>query len=74
MLIGGAVKGGRVLADWPGLAKKNRYDGRDLRITTDLRSVLKGALADHLKIAQHSLNTEVFPGSASVKGISLLRA
>ena len=50
------------------------HEGRDLRITTDLRSVLKGALADHLKIAQHSLNTEVFPGSASVKGISLLRA
>jgi len=73
-VLGGAVQGGRVLADWPGLAKKNRYDGRDLRITTDLRSVLKGALADHLKIAQHSLNTEVFPGSTSVKGISLLRA
>jgi len=73
-VLGGAVQGGRVLADWPGLAKKNRYDGRDLRITTDLRSVLKGVLADHLKIAQRHLNTEVFPGSESVKGLSLLRA
>jgi uncharacterized protein (DUF1501 family) len=73
-VLGGAVKGGRVLADWPGLAKKNRYDGRDLRITTDLRSVLKGVLADHLKIAERSLNAEVFPGSESVKGIALLRA
>ena len=73
-VLGGAVKGGRVLADWPGLAKKNRYDGRDLRITTDLRSVLKGVLADHLKITERSLSTEVFPGSESVKGIALLRA
>ena len=63
-----------MLADWPGLAKKNRYDGRDLRITTDLRSVLKGVLADHLKIGERALATEVFPGSESVKGVALLRA
>ena len=73
-VLGGGVQGGRVLADWPGLAKKNRHDGRDLRITTDLRSVLKGVLADHLKIAERSLNSEVFPGSESVKGVTLLRA
>ena len=73
-VLGGAVQGGRVLADWPGLAKKNRHDGRDLRITTDLRAVLKGVLADHLKIAQRSLSTEVFPGSESIKSLSLLRA
>jgi uncharacterized protein (DUF1501 family) len=73
-VLGGAVQGGRVLADWPGLAKKNRYDGRDLRITTDLRSVLKGVLADHLKITDRRLGSEVFPGSESVKGVALLRA
>ena len=73
-VLGGAVQGGRVLADWPGLAKKNRYDGRDLRITTDLRSVLKGVLADHLKVTERRLGSEVFPGSESVKGIALLRA
>lgn len=73
-VLGGAVQGGRVLADWPGLAKKNRHDGRDLRITTDLRSVLKGVLAEHLRIAERSLSNEVFPGSGSVKGLALLRA
>jgi uncharacterized protein (DUF1501 family) len=72
-VLGGAVQGGRVLADWPGLAKKNRYDGRDLRITTDLRSVLKGVLVDHLKVAERSLNSDVFPGSDAVKGLALLR-
>jgi uncharacterized protein (DUF1501 family) len=72
-VLGGAVRGGRVLADWPGLAKKNRYDGRDLRVTTDLRSVLKGVLGEHLRVSERSLNTDVFPGSESVKGLALLR-
>ncbi len=71
-VLGGAVKGGRVLADWPGLAKKDRFEGRDLRTTTDLRAVLKGVLSDHLQVASRSLNTEVFPGSETVKGMSLL--
>jgi uncharacterized protein (DUF1501 family) len=73
-VLGGAVAGGRVIADWPGLAKKNRYDGRDLRTTTDLRAVLKGVLGTHLKVPERVLNAEVFPGSESVKGLALLRA
>ena len=73
-VLGGAVKGGRVIADWPGLAKRDRNEGRDLKITTDLRAVLKGVLADHLQIAAQSLNTEVFPGGAAVKAVSLLKA
>jgi len=71
-VLGGAVKGGRVLADWPGLAKKDRYEGRDLRTTTDLRAVLKGVLADHLQIARAPLERDVFPESESVRPLSLL--
>lgn len=48
LLAGGAVKGGRVVADWPGLRDGNLYEGRDLKPTTDLRAVLKGVLRDHL--------------------------
>lgn len=73
-VLGGAVRGGRVLADWPGLAKKNRHDGRDLRSTTDLRAVLKGVLGEHLRVPERTLASEVFPGSDAVKGMSLLRA
>lgn len=73
-VLGGPVHGGRVVADWPGLAKSQRYEGRDLKITTDLRAVLKGVLADHLQIASRSLDSEVFPGSEKVKPLSLLRA
>ena len=73
-VLGGAVQGGRVVADWPGLAKKDRFEGRDLRITTDLRSVFKGLLADHLQVSTRSLNGEVFPGGEALKGLALLRS
>ncbi|MEO8808296.1 MAG: DUF1501 domain-containing protein, partial [Burkholderiaceae bacterium] len=73
-VLGGAVKGGRVIADWPGLAKRDRFEGRDLRITTDLRAVLRGVLADHLQVATRSLNADVFPGSENIKGLALLKA
>jgi len=71
-VLGGAVKGGRVIADWPGLAKKDRFEGRDLRITTDLRAMLKGLLADHLQLPHAALNAEVFPHSEAVRGLALL--
>ena len=48
-LAGGAVRGGRVLGDWPGLAPKDQFEGRDLRVTTDLRAAVRGLLADHLQ-------------------------
>jgi uncharacterized protein (DUF1501 family) len=73
-VLGGAVKGGRVVTDWPGLAKANRLEGRDLMPTTDTRAVFKGVLADHLKISTAALDRDVFPESAGVKGLSLLKA
>lgn len=65
VLLGGAVNGGRVIADWPGLANSDLYAGRDLRPTSDLRSLFKGVLADHLGLAQGFLNEVVFPGSTA---------
>lgn len=71
--LGGAVAGGRVIADWPGLSRAERFEGRDLRITTDLRAVFKGVLHDHLKISQTVLSRDVFPGSTGLRSVSLLR-
>ena len=71
-VLGGAVHGGRVIADWPGLAKAQRYEGRDLRITTDLRALLKGVLADHLHVPTATIERAVFPGSATVQALSIL--
>ena len=66
-LIGGALKGGRVIADWPGLKQADLYEDRDLRATIDLRAVLKGVLQDHLRVDQRALAATVFPGSEDVK-------
>ncbi|RVT89711.1 DUF1501 domain-containing protein [Sphingomonas crocodyli] len=46
MLIGGAVKGGRVVADWPGLAQANLLDGRDLKPTAQLDALIAGAAGE----------------------------
>jgi len=67
LLVGGALKGGRVIADWPGLKSADLYENRDLKPTTDLRAVLKGLLKDHLRADDRALAQNVFPGSESVK-------
>lgn len=71
-VLGGAVRGGRVWTDWPGLARRDRFEGRDLRVTTDLRAVLKGLLADHLRISPGSLERDVFPDSQKVRPLAVL--
>ncbi|MBV9863261.1 MAG: DUF1501 domain-containing protein [Alphaproteobacteria bacterium] len=74
-LLGGAVKGGRVYGDWPGLAAAQLYEGRDLAVTTDYRAVLAAVLERHLRLGDRQLAT-VFPGLASgISGMAeLLRA
>ena len=68
-LVGGAVAGGRVLADWPGLGASSLYEGRDLRPTLDLRAVMKGFLHEQLKVSDRDLDGLVFPDSAAVRRI-----
>jgi len=65
-LAGGAVNGGRVIADWPGLKDAQLYERRDLKPTTDLRAVVKGALADHLGLSPSVLGDRVFPQTAQL--------
>jgi uncharacterized protein (DUF1501 family) len=67
LLAGGAVAGGRVIADWPGLAEAKLFQNRDLAPTTDLRAVLAGLLADHLGLSTKILATTVFPRSEAVR-------
>jgi uncharacterized protein (DUF1501 family) len=67
LLAGGAIKGGRVIADWPGLKDAQLLDGRDLKPTTDLRAVLKGLLAEQFDLSPAALGDAIFPQSATVK-------
>jgi uncharacterized protein (DUF1501 family) len=67
LLMGGAVDGGKIIADWPGLGKNDLYAGRDLLPTTDVRSLFKGVLRDHLDLPSAFIDREVFPDSATAR-------
>ncbi len=73
-VLGGAVSGGRVQANWPGLAQNNLFENRDLAPTVDLRSVAKGVLAQHFQLDNATLG-RVFPDSQQAVAMNgLLRA
>jgi uncharacterized protein (DUF1501 family) len=65
LVMGGAVKGGRIAGDWPGLARLQ--DDRDLRVATDSRSVMKGILHDHLGADRAVLDRKVFPDTQGLR-------
>jgi len=74
LLAGGAIAGGRVIADWPGLKQNQLYQNRDLLPTTDLRCVLKGLLAEQFGLSSAALGAQVFPHSSEIKPLQGLIA
>ena len=73
MLLGGAVAGGKVVADWPGLSPGALYEGRDLKPTTDLDALIAGALARHYALEPARVRSTLFPeGRGSVFGQRLV--
>ena len=62
-----------MFTDWPGLAAKDRFEGRDLRITTDLRALIRTTLHQHLQVSLAKLDSTVLPGSAGLPMLPLLR-
>ena len=74
-LVGGAVRGGQVIADWPGLRRTALLDNRDLKPTLDLRSVFKAVLDEHMHVDANTLAKRVFPDSSGARPLSgLIRA
>jgi uncharacterized protein (DUF1501 family) len=67
LMLGGAVAGGRIAGRWPGLSPRALHEGRDLRATTDIRSLFKGVLRDHLHIAEARLEDGIFPASRAAR-------
>ena len=65
MVLGGAVRGGQVLGDWPGLEREQLYQGRDLALTTDFRDVFAELVSRHLGADQLD---RVFPGHIADPG------
>jgi uncharacterized protein (DUF1501 family) len=66
-VMGGAVNGGRVIADWPGLSNARLYQSRDLAPTTDTRALCKAILRNHLGLPQDAIDRVVFPESTAVR-------
>ena len=74
-VAGGAVKGGRIAGQWPGLGKTQLNEGRDLLATTDMRALFKGILREHLEVGSDALARSVFPDSAGLPSLpGLVRA
>ena len=74
-VLGGAVDGGKVHAEWTGLSSSALQDGRDQPARTDLRALFKGLLAEHMGVSNAALNSDVFPDSGGVAPLTqLIRA
>lgn len=69
-VIGGSVKGGKVHGRWPGLAREQLFEGRDLALTTDFRTVFGEVVRKHLGGADAT--TKLFPGFTGPDAIGLL--
>ena len=65
VLMGGGVKGRRVIADWPGLAPSQLHEGRDLRPTLSLEALLAGALSAHFALDAELAMRTLFPGRST---------
>ena len=73
ILAGGAVRGGQVHGDWPGLGEAELYDRRDLMPTSDIRAQAGTVLSGLFGLSQADLETRVFPGIDLSEGARLLR-
>lgn len=75
MLFGGGVKGGNVIADWPGLRAADLLDGRDLKPTMALESFVAGAVSAHFGLDPALVARTLYPAVAGVRPLgNLLRA
>jgi uncharacterized protein (DUF1501 family) len=74
LLIGGGLKRGGIVGDWPTLAQNRLFENRDTAPTLDMRGVFKGVLRDHLGVDRAKLDSVVFPGSGGVAPVEGLVA
>lgn len=74
LVMGGSVRGGRVIADWPGLAERQLFEGRDLAPTTSLENLLAGAAAEHMRLDPELAMARLFPGRGAKPLAGIVRA
>ena len=69
LILGGALKPGGIVGDWPTLKASALYENRDVAPTVDMRGLFKGVLAEHMGVDRAALDSAIFPSSAAVKPI-----
>ncbi len=74
LLMGGALSGGRVIADWPGLREGDLYEGRDLKPTIALEDVIAGSIAELMKLDPQQALARMFPGRSSTPISRIVRS
>ena len=67
LLMGGALKTGGIVGDWPTLKRTALFEDRDVYPALDMRGLSKGLLIDHLGVDRRALDTAIFPDSGAVK-------
>jgi uncharacterized protein (DUF1501 family) len=70
LVLGGALKPGGIVGDWPTLRENALFENRDLAPTLDMRGLFKGVLADHMGLDRAVLERAVFPESAAAKPVA----
>ncbi|MFN9849504.1 MAG: DUF1501 domain-containing protein [Alphaproteobacteria bacterium] len=70
LLLGGALKPGGIVGDWPTLRQPALFENRDVAPTLDLRALSKGLLAEHMGVDRRALDSLIFPDSARVRAVS----
>ena len=66
LVLGGGLKRGRLIGDWPTLQEAKLFENRDTAPTMDMRALFKGVLAEQLGVDRRALDTTVFPNSADI--------
>ncbi|HEX2815150.1 MAG TPA: DUF1501 domain-containing protein, partial [Phenylobacterium sp.] len=69
LVLGGGLKPGGIVGDWPTLKQQALYENRDVAPTLDMRGLFKGVLADHMGVDRAALDSTIFPSSAAAKPV-----
>lgn len=69
LVLGGSLKPGGIVGDWPTLKANALYENRDLTPTVDMRSLFKGVLAEHMGVDRAALEDVIFPNSAAARPV-----
>ncbi len=69
LVLGGRLKRGGIIGDWPTLQPARLFENRDTWPALDMRALFKGVLAEHLAVDRRALDTLVFPDSSGIEPV-----